>query len=103
MSEIITFFAVILFLIGIVTWIIYKVIPKLLWCIPVVAVIISGSLFLRDIYLITSEPTFAGKWELYFHNDSSIGFYLVYLPIIVISVLATVFAYLLKHIKSKSV
>lgn len=103
MSEIITLYAVILFLVGIVTGIIYKFIPKLLWCIPVAALIISGSLFLKDIYLITSEPTFAEKWKLYFHNDWSMGFYLFYLPIIVISVLTTIFAYLLKHIKSKSV
>ncbi len=103
MSKIITLLAVILFLVGSVTWTIYKFIPKLLWCIPVIALIISGSLLLRDIYLITSEPTFSEKWELYFHNDWSMAFYLFYLPIIVISVLATVFAYILKHRKSKSV
>lgn len=102
-ARMVTFYAVILLLLGIVTWIIYKYIPKLLWCIPVVALIVSSILFFRDIFLITTEPTFVGKWELYFHNDWSMGFYLFYLPIIVISMLTTVIAYLLKYIKSKSV
>jgi hypothetical protein len=103
MNVIVTLFAVIIFIIGIVTWVIYKYIPKLLWFIPAAALIISGSLFLRDICLIRSELTFVGKLALYFHNDWSMGFYLFYLPIIVISVMATVIAYLFKHIKSKSV
>jgi hypothetical protein len=103
MSKIVTLYAVILFLVGMITWIIYKFFPKILWGIPVVVIIVSGILFLRDIFLITSEPTFAGKLELYFHNDWSMGFYLFYLPIIVLSVLTTVIAYLLKYIKSKSV
>ncbi|ACL75892.1 hypothetical protein [Ruminiclostridium cellulolyticum] len=102
MSEIIILYVVIFLLVGIVTWIIYELIPKLLWCIPVAALIISASLLFKDINLSTSEPTFARKWEFYFHNDWSMGFYLFYLPIIVISVLTTVFAYLLKHVRSKS-
>lgn len=103
MSQIFTFYAVILFLIGIVTWIIYKTIPKLLWCVPAISLFVLGSLFLRDIFMLTSEPTFAGKFEFYFHNDWSMGFYLFYLPIVVISVLITINAYLLKYLKSKSI
>jgi hypothetical protein len=103
MSKIVIFYTVILSLAGIVTWLIYKFIPKLLWCIPVAALIISCMLFLKDIFLITSKSTFVGKWELYFHNDWSMGFYLIYLPIIVINIMMTVVAYLLKHIKNKSV
>lgn len=103
MSEIITLYAIVFLIVGIVAWIVYKFIPKFLWCIPIAALIISGSLFLRDILFITSESTFAGKLEHYFHNDWSMGFYLIYLPIIVISVLGTVIAYLYKYQKSKSV
>lgn len=102
MREIVALFAVILFLVIIVTWVTFKYIPKLLWCIPVTALIVSSSLFLREIFLIKSEHTFAGKLELYFHNDWSMGFYLFYLPIFVISVMTTVIAYLFKHVKSKS-
>lgn len=102
-ARIVILYAVILVLVGSVTWIIYKLIPKLLWCIPVVALIISGILLFKDIFIITTEPTFAGKWVLYFHNDWSMGFYLFYLPIILISIVTTVIAYLLKYIKSKSV
>jgi hypothetical protein len=103
MIDIVTLYAVILFLIAIVTWVIFKYIPKLLWCIPVTASIVSGSLFLRDILSINSQPTLEGKLELYFHNDWSMGFYLFYLPIFVISIMITILAYLFKHIKSKSI
>lgn len=99
MIVIVTLFAVILLLVAIVTWVIFKYIPKLLWCIPIAALIISGSLFIRDIFLIKSEPTFAGKLELYFHNDWSMSLYLFYIPIIVISVMTTILAYIFKHIK----
>jgi hypothetical protein len=99
MNTIVIIFAVILLIIGIATWIIYKYIPKLLWCVPTVALLISGSLLLRDIFLIKSEPTFAGKLNLYFHNDWSMSFYLFYIPIIVVSIVATVIAYLIKHSK----
>lgn len=102
MSEIFTFYTVILLLIGLVTWVMYKTIPKLLWCVPVISLIVSGSLFLRDIFTHTSELLFADRLEFYFHNDWSMGFYLFYLPVVVISVLITVIAYLLKYLKSKS-
>ncbi|MDF2538966.1 MAG: hypothetical protein K0S76_1987 [Herbinix sp.] len=101
MSEIVAFIAVLLLFVVIVTGIIYKFIPKLLWCIPVVALIVTGGFFLRDIFLIRSEPTFAEKLDQYFHNDWSIGFYLFYLPVFVASVLTTVIAYLIKYIKYK--
>lgn len=85
---------------GLVVWAVYKFAPKILWSIPVAALIISGSLLLKDVSSISSEVTFIDKWELYFHNDWSMGFYLIYLPVLVSSVIFTVIAYLIRHFSS---
>lgn len=103
MNVIITLFTIIILLPGLLTWVFYKFIPKFLWCVPVAVLIVSGCLFLNDINSITSEPTFAEKWALYFHNDWSMGFYFIYLPIVGTSAIMTLIAYLLKHFKGKSV
>jgi hypothetical protein len=95
----ITLFAITIFLPGLLTWAFYKFIPQILWCVPIGALIVSSCLFLRDINSITSEPAFAGKWALYFHNDWSMGFYLIYLPVVVASAIFTLVAYMIKHLK----
>lgn len=101
MNVITTLFVIILLLPGLSTWAVYKFIPRLLWCIPIVAIMISSSLVFKDILSITSETTFVGKWGLYFHNDWSMGFYLLYLPIVVTSIVFTVIAYLIKQFKRR--
>jgi hypothetical protein len=101
MGTLFYFLAAIILLTGIVTLLFYKYKPKFLWFVPVAAVIVSGCLLLKDISIITSEPTFAEKLGLYFHNDWSMGFYLVYMPITVIAVIMTVIAYLINHYKRK--
>ena len=101
MNTIITLIAIVILLPGLLIWAFYRFAPKYLWCVPVAIFIISSCLFIRDITAITTETTFAEKWALYFHNDWSMGFYLIYLPIIVVSAVFALIAYLCKHYKSK--
>lgn len=101
MNTIITLIAIVILLPGLLTWAFYKFVPKYLWCVPVAIFIISSYLFIKDITAITIETTFAEKWALYFHNDWSMGFYLIYLPIVVMSAILALIAYFYKHYKSK--
>jgi uncharacterized membrane protein YeiB len=99
MNVILTLFAIVILLPGLVIWILYRLKPKLLWSAPVVILLASVFMFIRDVVSITSEATFAGKWNMYFHNDSSMGFYLIYLPVVVASLIMTLIAYMIKHKK----
>jgi len=101
MNTIMIIFSIVILLPLLLTLVFYKFVPKFLWCVPVSILFVSGYLFIKEIISI-AEPTFAEKWALYFHNDWSIGFYLIYLPVVVTSVIITVIAYLIKHLKSKS-
>jgi len=103
MGRIIFFFAIVILIIGIVLYCIYKYKPKYLWLVPVAAVAASGFLLLKDIISYTaSEPTVAKKLAHYFHNDVSMGFYLVYAPVTVIAVIMTIIAYVLNHYTKKT-
>lgn len=101
MIVILTLFIVTL-LSGLLTWLFYRLKPKFIWCVPVSVLFITGYLFMKDINSITSEPSFAEKWSLYFHNDWSMGFYLIYLPVAAINVVIAIIFYLIKYIKKRS-
>jgi hypothetical protein len=94
MGTIVFLLTIAVFLAGMVTLFLYKHKPKFLWIVPVAAIIVSGCLVLKDISLYTtSEPTIARKLAHYFHNDVSMGLYLIYVPITGIAVIVTIIAY----------
>lgn len=94
MGRIVFLLTIVVILTGTVTLLLYKHKTKFLWLVPVAAIAISGCLVLKDIYLYTtSEPTVARKLALYFHNDVSMGLYLIYVPITGIAVIMAVIAY----------
>lgn len=99
MSVILTLLVIIVLLPGLVVGTVYRFVPELLWSIPVVTLIITGLLLLNDIFSVSSESTFIDKWELYLHNDWSMGLYLIYLPVFASSVILTVIAYLVRHFR----
>ena len=101
MNATITLIVIDILLPGLITWVLYRFKPKFLWCAPAFVLLVLAFLFIRDINVITTEPTFAEKWELYFHNDWSMGLYLVYLPIVAASSIFTLVAYLIKHFKGR--
>lgn len=102
MGRIILLLAMVILFTGIVLYSIYKYKPKFLWLVPVVAVVVSGFSLLYDIIsYTTSEPTVAKKLTHYFHNDVSMGFYLIYAPVTVIVVIMTIIAYVFNHYKKK--
>lgn len=102
MSIILVLLIIVVLLPGIAVWAVSKFVPKLLWSVPVVTLIITGLLLLKDIISFSSEPAFTEKWELYLHNDSSMGLYLIYLPVSVSSVILTVIAYLVRRVRKNS-
>ena len=102
MDKLIILLTSITFLIGIVLFFLCKHKPKFLWLVPAAAIIVSGCLVLRDISLYTvSEPTVARKLAHYFHNDFSMGLYLIYAPIAGIAIIMTIIAYLLNYYRRK--
>lgn len=101
MRVIITLFVIDILIPGLIIWVVYRFKPRFLWCTPVLILLTSAFLFIYDVSSYSSEPAFAKKWELYFHNDASMGFYLIYLPIIAASIIITLIAYLFKHLKEK--
>jgi len=76
--------------------------PEFLWFVPVAAILISGYLFVKDVNSYISEPSFTEKWFFYFHNDASMSLYLLYLPLVVLNIIAAVVLYLIKYIKRRS-
>ena len=102
MDKLIILLTSIVFLIGIVTFFLCKHKPKFLWLVPVAATIITGCLFINDVFSYsTSEPTISRKLVFYFHNDVSMGLYLIYAPITGIAIIMTIIAYLLNHYRRK--
>lgn len=102
MGRVVLLLAMVILFTGIALFSIYKYKPKFLWIVPVVAVLVSGFSLLYDIISYTaSEPTVAKKLAHYFHNDVSMGFYLIYAPVTVIVVIMTIIAYVFNHYKKK--
>ena len=82
MKIILVLLIIVVLLPGIAVWAVSKFVPKLLWSVPVVTLIITGLLLLKDIISFSSEPAFTEKIGNYtLHNDSSMGLYLIYLPV----------------------
>jgi len=101
-GRIILLYAMVILFFGIALYSVYKYKPKFLWLVPVAAVLVSGFLLLNDIISYTaSELTLAKKLARYFHNDVSMGFYLIYAPVTVLAVLMTITAYVYNHYAKK--
>ncbi|EGW40904.1 hypothetical protein [Desulfosporosinus sp. OT] len=61
---------------------------KFLWLVPIITVIITGSMFISDVSHIPSR-SLIGNIKSYFENGTSLG-YIVYIPIVGISLISTI-------------
>jgi len=72
-----------------------------IWLLPVTVFIFDILLTLKDILKFNSVLTFADKIDMYFRNDSSMTFYMIYMPMFIFSIILLV-VYFIIH-KSKLV
>jgi hypothetical protein len=79
----------------------YKWLKKLLWCVPVFTLIITGYIFYKEISVI-NEKGFGGKLKFYFSQDWSMGFTLIILPTIIMAFVSTIAFYLYDYFKKHS-
>ena len=78
----------------------YKSARKYLWCVPIIALIIAGTLFFRDVLSINGN-SFESQIKAYFQNDWCIGFYLFYIPATAASLISTCTLYIINFIKMR--
>lgn len=80
-------------------FIFYKWVKKLLWCVPVMTLIVMGSIFLRGLNLSNKEDIIS-RIKVYFTQDSGMAFTLIIVPTVIMSFTSTLFFYLYDFIKN---
>lgn len=79
----------------------YKYIRKYLFLVPILAFLLSTLLLANDIMKIASADEIQDKISLYFHNDWCMGFYLFYLPAVIVSLIINLTMYGVMLYKNK--
>jgi hypothetical protein len=75
------------------TYFFYKYLKKYLWCVPIIALVLTGLIFLASVSNL-HEGSLISNIKYYFTQDWSIGFYLFYAPIVIVSLISTIVFYL---------
>jgi hypothetical protein len=75
------------------TYFTYKYYRKYLWCVPIIALVLTGLMFLASVSGI-HEGSLIRNIKYYFTQDWSIAFYFLYVPIVIVSLMSTVVFYL---------
>ncbi len=70
-----------------------------LWLLPVTVFIFDLLLTLRDILKFNYVLTFSDKMDMYFKNDSSMTFYMIYMPMFIFSIILLVVYYVIQKSK----
>lgn len=70
-----------------------------LWLLPVTVFIFDLLLTLKDILKFNSGLTFADKMDMYFKNDSSMTFYMIYMPMFIFSIVLVIIYYIVQKSK----
>ncbi len=70
-----------------------------LWLLPVTVFIFDLLLTLKDVLKFNSGLTFADKMDMYFKNDSSMTFYMIYMTMFIFSIVLVIIYYIVQKSK----
>lgn len=91
-------FIIVIFLPVTASFVFYKWLKKLLWCVPVLTLIIMGSILYKEVSVI-NEKGFGEKLKFYFSQDWSMGFNLIILPTVIMAFASAIAFYLYDYIR----